>query len=433
MPLRLSDLPHEVVEMIVCQLECRDICNLRLVNCAIDAASTQAYYKSFFVSDKTVELGSSAVSKLADFIQHSRFAAHLQGLKLTAGTESRDQGTTSYASLDADLLRRTFRSLCKLHRQPHQYCLRSLSAEIARDTTRSRRLIFMPQSESDPELAAAALAAKTALRLVNDSDMPIEQLHFLYHSMACSVPCCIFEDPFGSDQPSFNWSRLRCLSLSLTQHVRASPEVGIDEGDDEPTYDVTEESTHAGDRRVQAVVDFFSLIPNIEQLNLHWYGSRIPLHTLTAAEHAENDCFDKLFLAISFHKLKNLTLRGLYTTQAALLKILTTPSLEQVHLACVHLNSSFRPILDCITSPDTALTQFHLHDIDEYGKLIHFAVPRSPKISSTPGVPLRSCEVLRKGEEVFLPLKYGFVSRLAVGGPQLALFRRRQREGLGRV
>jgi hypothetical protein len=427
---RLTDLPHEIMEMIVCRLECRDVCNLRLVNRAIDAASTQAHYKSFFVSDKTVELESFAVSKLADFIQHSRFAALLQNLKITTGTESRDQGTTSYASQDADILRRTFRSLCELHRQPHQYCLRSLSAEIARDTTRSRRLIFMPQSESDPELAAAALAAKTALRLVNECDMPIEQLHLLYHSRACGVPCCVFESPFGSDQPSSNWSRLRCLSLTLTQHTRASSVVGLNEEDDEPIHDDAEESTLAGDRRVQAVVDFFSLMSDVEELNLHWYDSRIPK---TAADHAENHCFDKVFLTVPFHKLKHLTLRGLQTTQAALLKILTTPSLEQVHLAYVHLNSSFRPILDCITSSDTALTQFHLHDIDEYGKLIHFAVPRSPKISSTPGVPLRSCEVLRKGEEVFLPLKYGFVSRLAVGGPQLALFRRRQREGLGRV
>jgi hypothetical protein len=428
---RLTDLPHEIVEMTVCRLECRDICNLRLVNRAIDAASTQTHYKSFFVSDKTVELGSSAVSKLADFIQHSRFAPHLQNLKITAGTEGRDQGTTTYASQDADILRRTFRSLCKLHRQPHQYCLRSLSVEIARDTTRSRKLIFVTQLESG--LAAATSTARTALRLFNESDMPIEQLHLLYHSRACGVPCCIFESPFGSDQPSSNWSRLRCLSLSLTQHVRASPEVGLDEGTDEPTYDVTEESTHAGDRRVQAVVDFFSLLSNVEELNLHLYDSRIPIHTETAADHAENHCFDKVFLTVPFHKLKHLTLRGLQTTQTALLKILTTPSLEQVHLADVHLNSSFRPIIDCITSPDTALTQFHLDDIYEYGKLIHFAIPGRPKIYSTPGVPLRSSEVLRKGEDVNLPLKYGFVYRSPLGEARLALFRRRQREGFGRV
>jgi hypothetical protein len=77
MPLRLSDLPHEVMEIIVCLLECHDICNLRLVNRAIDAASTQAHYKSFFISDKTVELGSSRVSKFADIKQHSRFAGLL--------------------------------------------------------------------------------------------------------------------------------------------------------------------------------------------------------------------------------------------------------------------------------------------------------------------------------------------------------------------
>jgi hypothetical protein len=188
--------------------------------------------------------------------------------------------------------------------------------------------------------------------------MPIEQLHLLYQSLVCSVPCCIFESPLGSVQPSSNWSRLRCLSLTLTQHTVASPVVGLDEEDDEPMSDVPEESTHAGNRRAQAVVDFFSLISNVEVLNLHWYGSRIPIHTETAADHAENYCFDKVFLTVSFHKLKPLTLRGLHTTQPALLKILTTPSLEKVHLSHIHLLESFRPILDCITSPDTALTKF---------------------------------------------------------------------------
>lgn len=61
MSAQLSDLPYEIVEMIVCLLEYQDICNLRLVSRDMDAASTQAHYKSFFVS-KEVELGSTAIS-----------------------------------------------------------------------------------------------------------------------------------------------------------------------------------------------------------------------------------------------------------------------------------------------------------------------------------------------------------------------------------
>jgi hypothetical protein len=437
MSLRLSDLPHEILEMIVCLLNCHDICNLRLVSRAIDAASTQKHYKSFFVSNKTVKLASARVSEFADIIQHSRFASLLQDLKLTAGTQSRDQGTTSYTSQDTDILRRTIRSLCKLHRQSHQYCLRSLTAGVVEEATCSSRK-FITQSAS--RIAAGGLAARITLRLVNDSDMPIERLHLLHDSLACGVPCCIFESPFGSAQPSSNWSRLGCLSLSLTHHARPDTEVGLDEEDDEPVYDATEESTDAGNRRVQAVVNFFSLIPNIEELNLDWYGSRIPgtipaRNTQTAADYAEKYFFDKISLAVSFQRLKHLTLRGLHTTQAALQNFLIVPtSLEQVNLAYIHLTGSFRPILDCLTSPDTGLTQFHLDDIYEQRKLIHFAIKGRPKIPFEPEEPSPGpSEVLRKGRDVTLPLEYGFASGRPLQGPQLALFRRRQREQFGPV
>jgi hypothetical protein len=270
--------------------------------------------------------------------------------------------------------------------------------------------------------------------------MPIEQLHLLYRTLACSVPCCIFESPFGSVKNSSNWSRLRCLSLTLTQHARASPEVGLDEEDDEPVYDATKESTDAGNRRVQAVVNFFSLIPDIEELNLDWYGSRISRtiparNTQTAADYAEKLFFDKISLTVSFQRLKHLTLRGLHTTQAALQNFLIVPtSLEQVHLAYIHLTGSFRPILDCLTSPDTGLTQFHLDDIYEQQKLIHFAIKGRLKISFEPEEPSPGpSEVLRKGRDVTLPLEYGFVSGQPLHGPQLALFRRRQREQFGRI
>jgi hypothetical protein len=436
MPLRLSDLPPEILEMIVCLLDCHDICNLRLVSRAIDAASTQTHYKPFFVSNKTVELGSTRVSKFADIVQHSRFAPPLQDLKITARTGNRSQGTTTYASQDADILRRTFRSLCKLHRQSHQYCLRSLTAGVAKDAekaTHSRTLTFVTQSAA--RSAAGDLAVRTTLSLFNESDMPIEQLHLLRDSLACSVPCCIFESPFGSVQPSSNWSRLRCLSLNLTHHVRTDPEVGLDESDDELPYDVEEETTDAGNRRVQAVVDFFSLIPNIEELNLQWYGSRIPISSQTAADHVEKLSIERVLLAVSFEKLKHLTLWGLRTTQAALLNILTMPpSLEQVHLTYIHLQEgSFRPILDCLISPTRALTQYHLDDIYEQEKLIYFACKGTPKLSFEPTGPLPGPnEVLRKGQDVTLPLEYGFARQRPLHGAQLALFRRRQRERFGR-
>lgn len=58
----LSDLPSELVEGIVCHLELRDLCYLRLTNRATEAASSQAYFKSFLVT-KTVRLDRDTVLK----------------------------------------------------------------------------------------------------------------------------------------------------------------------------------------------------------------------------------------------------------------------------------------------------------------------------------------------------------------------------------
>ncbi|KAI4739494.1 hypothetical protein E4T50_10054 [Aureobasidium sp. EXF-12298] len=361
-PSQLSDLPIEIIEMILCQLEDQDIYNLRLVSRTIDAASTQIRYNSFFIS-KTIQLESTAVSKFSAIVQrncfagllHNRFAGRLQNLKLT-GTE-RSQGIDFFRSGDADVLSTALRSLCSFHKQSQKYFLKRLTAGVTEEATPSSGAISR-------STAASNLAVKTTLCVANDSEIPIEEIDLLYHSLACSVPCCMFKSPFGSVQPSYNWSALRRLSLSLTHHARYGAAVGLDDTDSIAVDNPPRESAEAGMLRVEALVDFFSLIPNIEELNLHWYGRGSLDLRDSDADAVEQNWFDQVSLAVSFHKLKHLVLHGLYLTQRTLQKVLTTPSLQQVHLENIHLTGSLRPILDVLISPNTAITQFYLDDID---------------------------------------------------------------------
>jgi hypothetical protein len=396
-PSQLSDLPFEIVEMIVCQLESRDLWNLRLVSRAI-AASTQARYESFFIT-KTIQLESTAVSRFAATTQDSHVAGLLQNLKLT-GTE-RSQGIDFFRSGDADVLSTALRSLGSLHKQNQKYFLRRLTAGATEEAKPSSDAISR-------STAASNLAVKTTLRVANDSEILIEKIDLLYHSLACSVPCCMFKSPFGSVQPSYNWSALRCLSLSLTHHARYGAEVGLDETDGIAVDNPPRESAEAGMLRVEALVDFFSLIPNIEELNLHWYGRRSLDLRDSDADAVEKHWFDQVSLVVSFHKLKHLVLRGLYLTQRTLQKVLTTPSLQQVHLENIHLRGSLRPILDILTAPNTAITQFYLNNIYERRvTLVHFAIEGRSEFPYS-GSWLGSSTVLRKGKDVMLPLEYGY-------------------------
>ena len=394
---QFSDLPSEVIEMVVCLLHCRDICNLRLVSRYMDAASTQAHYKSFFVS-KEVELGSNAISECAAILRHSRFAGLLQDLTLT-GTEKL-QRRDRFSTGDVDTLCMAFRDLYNLYKRSNQYGLRTLTAGL----TDSEFAPSGVSSELASRSAAGAQAVRTTLHVANDSDIPIESIDLLYHPLACSVPCCIFEAPFGSVKPSSNWSALRCLSLSLTYHVRTGANPVLNCTDSGVIESLTYDSADAVTRRVEALVDFFSLLPNIEELDLHWYNNSLLRLIQPRVISAEKYWLNQVSLAVSFHKLKTLVLRGLHVTQSCLEKLLTAPSLQQVHLEYIHLTGSFRPILDILIGGNTAISQFYLDDIYER-RLVHFRIRGSPKFPYHGWVPGPST-VLRKGEEVRLPLEY---------------------------
>ena len=230
-------------------------------------------------------------------------------------------------------------------------------------------------------------------------------------------------------QPSTNWSVLRCLSLSLTHHANNAAEAGLDDKDNDAFDFAVRESAEAGTRRVQALINFFSLIPNIEELNLHCYSKQLESDPRTIATILESCCFDRVFIAVSFPKLRSLVLRGLTLAQRQLQKVLTAPFLQQVHLEYIQLTGSLRPILGILTGPDTAITQFYLDDIYAH-RLVHFAVEGRPEFPWSGRAPGPST-VLRKGEEVRLPLEYGFVEGYPLPSVELMKFKRIRNEEFG--
>jgi hypothetical protein len=416
MPQTLSDLPSELVEGIVCHLGFLDLCSLRLTNRATDAASSQSYFKSFFVT-KTLRLDRDAVIEFREITQRCRFAACLRGLTLV-GLPIQPDDMSSGSDVE-DVLCNAFRNL---QRQTECQGLRSISVSI--DDTCGTDL--------NVRFAAGASAVRTTLRALNESGLPVESLNLLADTSQSSVPCDVFGDLFEPAQPFALWSRLRKLSMSLTDYQR----MGIlsQEGDvsTETQFhsNSTGETSAADERRVQAPTNFFALFSGIEEFHLHWYKLRGD--TQSDADLAELRWFDAVSQAVPFNNLRILTLRGVHATQSALRNILTTPMLQSVHLEYVHVREgSFRPVLDCLIAPGRRLDHICLDDIfEDELEMLYFCVEGAPKFRSMRKGPGPST-VRRSGKEVAMPLEYGYARGRILGSSNLVRYWERRRSEFG--
>ncbi|CAD0084392.1 unnamed protein product [Aureobasidium vineae] len=406
---RFSDLPSEIVESIVCLLDLRDICSLRLASRATEAASSQAYFQRFFPS-KEVELETEAVARFAAITEYSRFAVLLQYLRINGVPPT--SGTSELDLEHVDVLSTAFRNLLKHSRD---YSLLRLTVGI--DDKASKLPL-------NPRFIAGASAVTTALDAVSNSGLPVKKLNLLYDTTECSVPCTVFASLFESAQ-QFRFLRLRSLSMSLTQRF---PEPDFDEEAEDELVDSITDNAKADLQGVEAVVNFLALASSqVEELNLQWYNTSS--YPPSDTDVLSRGWFDQLSEKVSFRNLRSLALRGLHVSQPPLLKVLMSPSLQIVHLEFIRLSGSLRPLIDCLISPNRALDQFYLDDIYE-GRLVHFFIQGKPKFPYSGRVPGPST-VLRKGTEVTLPLEYGYAGGRPLGSPELMRLQRRRRQDFG--
>jgi hypothetical protein len=426
----LSDLPSELVEGMVCHLELRDLCNLRLTNRATEAASSQAYFKSFFVT-KTVRLDRDAVAKFSNITENCRFAICLQNLSLV-GMPTQPVDVDSESDVE-DVLCNAFHTLQRRH---DYQSLHTVNVDIDDNACGTDREV---------RFAAGASAVRTTLRAINESGLSVESLKLLTDTSNCSVSRDIFEDLFGSANPSVVWSRLKKLSLSLAGHQK--PETFSQEGNSsaeaQSVSDSTEEISAPGGQKLQGLTNLLALCSGIEDFSLHWYKLRDFIHC--DADLEELQWFDEVSHSASFGTLQSLTLRGLHVTQFALQKILMTPTLQSVHLEYIQIYEepfrtapdymivpgSFRPLLDCLIAPGRNLSHFYLDDIFEGGsEMVHFLVEGQPKFRTKRMGPGPST-VRRSGCEVTTPLGYGYAGGRALASPQLARYRIQRKSEFG--
>lgn len=185
---------------------------------------------------------------------------------------------------------------------------------------------------------------------------------------------------------------LKQLSISLSVH---------------DTAPLRKKSLAFGQKHVSSISRFLQLCPNLKALQLHWYWTLAPVY-LSRAMTEETYFFDHIAESCQFPSLERLTLRGIYTSEAALVSFLRQVKLRSIDIEYIHikLQGRFRPVFDCLVEHSEHLEHIHFGNLFEADRPIFF--------NDTPEFPLfpHSSEgnspkaIIRTGVYARRPIEY---------------------------
>ncbi|TVY93980.1 hypothetical protein LAWI1_G000679 [Lachnellula willkommii] len=234
---------------------------------------------------------------------------------------------------------------------------------------------------------AAKWCFQTAFLALASSKLSMETLDIFGFVTFCSLACGEIATMLEKVDLSDSLRRLKQLSISLSIHDMAPQR---------------KNSFAFGQQHVNAICQFLQLSPNLEALQLHWYWTRAPEY-LSQAMSEENYFFDHITESCQFPSLERLTLRGIYTSEAALISFLRQVKLRSIDMEYIHikLQGRFRPVFDCLVEHSERLKHIHFgnlfeadrpiffNDTPEFPLFPHFSEMNSPKAIIRTGVDAR--------------------------------------------
>ncbi|KAF2151119.1 hypothetical protein K461DRAFT_269396 [Myriangium duriaei CBS 260.36] len=399
--LSLDSLPPEVVETIVSMLDFADVCALRLTGTLVSAKASQCRFTSWF-SRKRIELTSKA--QLDDFVrmtERNQVGCLLEHLTLVYVLPPLgDDAETSKPKQDAQVvvwcLTLAFKNIL-VHSEHSR--LQSLTLKVERDgddltdgTWRN------PKSFGNKELiwASAAWTFETACLALDTSRLPINQFNIFDGAKRGSLACDQLAKTMNVVEVPMAMKNLRCLSLSLSERMHNLDSQGF-------------EFVTSANHHIQHLCRFLQCFPGLESLEIHWFNySR---NRISAMER-ERRFFDLVAESVKLPHLLCLSLKGVYTCEAALTKFLSnTPLLHSLTLEGLHLQEgTFHRIFDMVLPQ---LDYLRLDDLFA-PSLIDFDLPGEPHFPST-GAKKGPNELTRCGPEARRSIKYRTFSGRGMG------------------
>ncbi|KAF2151108.1 hypothetical protein K461DRAFT_279893 [Myriangium duriaei CBS 260.36] len=420
----LSTLPSAVFDAITIKLDLQDLRNLRLTAKDIAAKTTQGCFGSF-LENKTITLDS--VEQLSEFeymTEAKQMGCLLRRLTLKYTLPNRKHNANEETlQTHAHRLGRALKNLQSNSGHPCLECV-TLACEVL-EPSPGRGLIPARRTAGDWEPtwhSAKSLFLVTCLAL-QSSGLAIRKFDIFGSVQFCSLAYDQLTTALDVTDITVSIEHLERLSLSLSNPVLEAN--NRDEVADE------EKNTQLNVTARALAEDVSRLLrkcPRLEEWELHWFQLSSP-HT--EAQKCTQCFFDHI--VIKLPRLKALSLKGIHTSQAALLAFFAhVPLLSTLVLEGVRLEEGgFRGVFDYVR---TRLRYLHFDNLWEKDqrrdRLVHFDIPGEPHFPSD----LYDCgpnQISRQGKAVRQVIKYHLAMGMPMSSPQYTVWLAKRRMKFG--
>ncbi|KAI1452466.1 hypothetical protein F4805DRAFT_447374 [Annulohypoxylon moriforme] len=254
----------------------------------------------------------------------------------------------------------------------------------------------------------------TALRTFNvimaalhESQLPVDEHLDIYGGVS---RCSLTYDallPLTQRFTSMSiFSSLKKLTVSLS-----SPFMDLEESTLDSATGIPEQSSQTthGKLALQGLLDISSIMPKLENLDVHWYNiiaydtSITPLNPAVELGHSNFAC------------LKTCRLSGVYIIESDLLDLVKAIHPAALTMTDVRLTlGTYSSIFEYMTLLNTPITYYHLDDLREGHALVHFDVPGKAKFPYR-GITMGPSTLTRQQDEVKDALRYRITYKRPLG------------------
>ena len=416
----LEALPVELIEHIVTLLDFRDIAALRLTSRTLDSKASQGSFTAFF-KYKNIELTTRILQELVQVTSQSGLGCLLQHCTITGIARNE----TAAPDGDTELLRLLTEAFCNLRQRSKKRELASLRLRVAaRIESQDGTLIEPDKFRSWSSIWDAALRAfNVTTTALNESQLPIVGHLDIFGSLrGCSLSCDAFSAFADTLAATHVYNSLKRLTVSLSAVYKATM------NDDFATA-FTDEEAQSESRHLRFVFEdilqMLQSMPELQCLDLHWYN----IGNKASISAAPPSARQKSGTSPISTRLKECSLRGIYTTESALLQFLQAVHPTMLTLTDVRLISgTYAPIFEHLTGPYGSVMCYHLDDLHEGNALVHFDVPGSSKFRYRGGN-VGPSSLTRQTDDARQTIRYRFAPGRALGsGERMRWLKSKARE-----
>lgn len=414
----LETLHVELIEQIVTLLEYSDIAALRLTSRVIEAKASNWHFNSFF-KIKEIDLTTKNLQRFVQVTEKWQRGCLLQHCTIRGIIRG---DAPAVHEDEAEHQRFLSKALHNLKQKSPEKSLVSLKLHVAVLVENSNGDLVRPEKYCNGrEVWKAALRTfRLAMMALRESQLPVnEHLNIFGDLRGCSLGYDAFLAEFA---PTSTMTREVFRSLKkLTVRLSAPPNLDGVPGECPVAGEYQPPPSAQGGSKanymLRETLHILPTVASLESVDLHWYTlgeeNSLALSTLLAASPQEGD------ISPDLPHLKECRLQGFYTSETELLNFLTSVRPTKVALTYIRLISgTYTPVFRYLTSPDSQVVSYHLDDLIEDGRLVHFAVPGRPKFPYSAYQNVGPNTLSREGDQINEVIQYRFPRGRALGSPQ---------------